>query len=351
MTMQKITEVKNDLLAEFERLELRKPSLSWRFNPSLLAEEFHTFYAGGILRIDAGSDSALLLALQQVVTGLLSGHFAEFLGEFNPRFPLRPLKLPPGPYPKEWGSRILRLGYNAVIVEGSEFSCFLEYGLKVFVSGNDLSQLKGADGIFWESSLLNPEFFLHPKAKEMTIAELVQEEMKKIEKEAKGKGVIYYIPAADEMVALQQASWLETLCDEAGNQTFISFPAVCGNPVYDHLKPHPFWEVLRRAPDVSSTPLMPIINIGAVCQGEGLWPSFSFDLMQERFDRHHFGGIIGLCNEVPEKKGLLHLNLWVASMWMRHGGILKGLPKRGFWLIVPILTTQNTPFFSKKSGL
>jgi hypothetical protein len=263
--------------------------------------------------------------------------------------------------------RIIELGYNAVLLGSrdtfstttiteqeldlqSVCSQFHDYGIQVIIKPNlvsydsskhpgycplnpfyrewVLSRLKtlvqkapAMDFLFWESCYLHPDFTRHPKACDATLAELVSAEVNLIEEALNdSKSLIYFLPVSDPLVAEQQAAWMPRLCDDVGNRTFVAFSAVAGNFYADHLPPHPFWEQLRQSPDTSATPLLPIVNIGHVLQGEGLWPSPALDLLEKyysRLYRHRFAGAIALVNHLPQKGGMLDCSLWTAaqSLW------------------------------------
>ncbi len=375
MTMQKAKEVVSGLVEQFQT-EVNKFTLETRVDSTLQTEEIRSQYAGGVVRLEAGSDRALIYGLEQLLTGYKSGHNGEFLGTHHSHLPFRPLWLGSDQVIKLSDSfslgiskqvieqtdqlcrNCLMMGYNAVILGGRlgivdqeesvEFSGFLEivrifnsYNIQVYLKPQLIlpkkcksycpldrsyqSFLQKAfsslslpiSGYFWESALLYHEFQLHDKAKEMTLADLVLAEVKLIEENLKKEqSLLFYIPTQDGDGASQHASWLPEFCDDVGNNTMIAFSSVSGDPAEDHLCSHPLWEALRRLPDVSATRLLPIVNSGAVDQGEGLWPAPPFDSLQyylNRCFRHHFAGVIGLANQVPENKGLLHMCLWVAG--------------------------------------
>lgn len=182
------------------------------------------------------------------------------------------------------------------------------------------------DYLYWEGAFFYPDCIHHPSAKAYTQADLAKAEVGMLEKAIyKHTDLIYCLPAVDLNSSHMQAHWFPKFCDDVGNRTSLAFPVVAGEPCSDHLPLHPFWEVLRKCPDASYTKLMPIMNIGAIKQGEGLWPCLSVDLFDRyisRCYRHHFGGIIGLVNHLPAKGGLLDCNLWIASqmMWRKQKG-------------------------------
>ncbi|MCE5316664.1 MAG: hypothetical protein LLG04_04795 [Parachlamydia sp.] len=169
-------------------------------------------------------------------------------------------------------------------------------------------------GIFWESGLLDPSYSSHSSASDATLADMVFEEMRILERAIDGRTrLIFYVPA--DKVG-RQAGWISSLCDEAGGETSIAFSSVKGHPWHDHLPLHPLWEVLAASPDVSSTPLMPIVNLGMVGMGNGLWPCVPFDLFERclaRCVRHPFEGPIVLADQLPGKGGALECSLWMGA--------------------------------------
>lgn len=173
------------------------------------------------------------------------------------------------------------------------------------------------DFIFWESSLLTPEFTQHTKAKDLPLSEIVIAEAKLLEAALPhGIGLVFYLPANSTLSAKQQSLWMNSLCDEVGKDTIISFSAVAGHYLHDHLPSHPFWEQLRISPDISETPLLPVVNVGSVSQGEGLWPSLPFDLFEKYYsqlNRHRFAGIMSVTNRLPKSGGLLDCALWTSG--------------------------------------
>lgn len=345
--------------------------LKWQINRSL-KEGFSCKYAGGEYSLEASSPSAAIYAIDQLKIGLASGHAGEFLGEWHPRFPLRPLwmhsdveiALKPGisvhipscfvnGVSDAFCERVLQLGYNAILM-----GCWQEsdkpshkaspetltnvcttlrsFGLKVIVkphlkhsSFEELSL--NVDGIFWENNCLKPG---HPLVRDATDADLVRAELHLVQQIVDQKKLlIYYIPTADSTMASRQAAWLPALCDEMRENAILAFPAVSGGLFEDHLPPHPFWEALRKSPDVSTTPLMPIINIGSVKQGEGLWPTLPLDLLQKYIGgchRHNFAGAIGLVNQIHDNRPFLNCSLWTAAQMMWRGGSAPHLAETWF---------------------
>lgn len=266
--------------------------------------------------------------------------------------------------------RVLELGYNAIIIGNREqfilspddeipVSSLLnlldvshQYGIKVIIKvgltgleegkrnrkcprdpgfREDIQllmqvlaqKLPTLDYVFWESGLLHSEFHCHTSVRDCTQPELVLEEVKILEEEIRLCPLLFYIPTMDLACARRQAVWMPSLCDDLGPRTILAFPATAGDPTADHQPPHPFWEALRHCREPSYTPIIPILNIGAIKQGEGLWPVLPFDLMDKylnRCYRHKFAGVIVLTSCLPPRGGLLDCSLWTAAqlMWRDH---------------------------------
>lgn len=261
---------------------------------------------------------------------------------------------------------VLSLGYNSILlgkwknnfssesqqsktILESIFSNLTEYGLKIIIKpqltyplGNRTvldqkyadfvqnsirllaQQLPTFTSLFWESECWNSDYQEHSLSREMTHADLVRQELSLLQNCINPQtSLIYFVSSHDDEVALQQAAWLPEICDDMKKNVIMAFSAVSGDIFSDHLAPHPFWEALRRSPDISSTPIMPIVNTGSILQGEGLWPAFPCDLIEKYIStcyRHNFLGIISLTNRIPTKGTFLHGNLWLASqvMWGNH---------------------------------
>ncbi|MBA3604194.1 MAG: hypothetical protein H0W50_11295, partial [Parachlamydiaceae bacterium] len=180
------------------------------------------------------------------------------------------------------------------------------------------------EALFWESLYLSPAFrneVLTIDASDATDAESALAEVQMLEKCIQGRSkLIFYMPSNHHDEALRQARWINKFIDDMGKNSIISFNAVSGGHFDDHCSDHPLWELLRISPDTSSTAFLPVINIGLIKQGEGLWPTTNFDLLDRflpRCTRHRFEGIIGLISHIPESGSLLDCNLWVAgqTLW------------------------------------
>lgn len=183
------------------------------------------------------------------------------------------------------------------------------------------AQLPHCKRLFWESMLHFSNYRHHPDAKGATEAEVVLEEVRLLEEcSHRHASLIFYIPAVTSLMAKRHAEWMQALLDDMGAKTTLAFSAVAGGVCDDHKGDHPLWHQLRSSPDSSATPLLPIVNVGSVEQGEGLWPTANFDLLERfipRCRRHNFVGVLGVVNHLPREGSLLDCQLWVAgqSLW------------------------------------
>lgn len=301
-------------------------------------ESYHSSYAGGTVKLQATGASASVFAVRELMIGKKSGHTAEYLGDFQPRFSLRPLwmscdcevdvngvkiylphYLVEDPHKVHlMCCRLLELGYNALVFGGSGkksgstdlehlFQEIRQYGIKIILKCEDIPGHLPFDYLLKESK----DF--ENKSKNTQLEKIVRE-VKKIE--SLGSPLIFYLDARTESEAQRQSRWMSELCDEMGVESLLAFPSVVEG------KLHPFWEVLRVSPDVSSTPLLPVVNMGNVGCGDGLWPSLNLRLLNKVFghmQRHVFAGVIGVINQLPKREGLLDCTLWAAAqfLWKR----------------------------------
>jgi hypothetical protein len=175
--------------------------------------------------------------------------------------------------------------------------------------------------ILWESMLFGSNYRSHPQAELATELETVIAEVHLIERCLQRKRpLIFFIPASRGRTTERHAEWFSQLVDEMGEHTSLAFPAVWGDICDDHASDHPFWKILRRSRDVSATPLIPIVNLGLVRQGEGLWPTCNVDLLERFLPRcktHNFAGVITTWHSLPASGSLHDCNYWVSgkALW------------------------------------
>lgn len=175
--------------------------------------------------------------------------------------------------------------------------------------------------LFWESMLFGSNYRYHPKAHAATELEAVVEELQLVERcLLSDMELIFYIPVCGGKEVERQARWFPSLIDEMGKSTVFAFPAVAGEISEDSAPNHPFWDILRKSPDSSATPLLPILNLGLVRQGEGLWPTINSDVIERflpRCRQHVFAGIMAFWNDVPAEGTILDCSFWMAgsALW------------------------------------
>nr|WP_249274169.1 hypothetical protein [Parachlamydia sp. AcF125] len=332
-------------------------------------EEFYeAHYYAGTFHIQASDWRTLAFAIHTLKIGAMSGHYADFLGEKKPKFHLRPLWIECDllteteqgiawvipHYLREndsqvttFAKRLISLGYNAIVLgardqslpkHAQEFSlekvCLTlrSLGIKIILKPTfskrekhldkkiflEVIQKKSCfDYLFIENGSVFPCLSTGENERELTSADLALYEVKFLEKLlGNQQGLIYYVPSPNGEVSKAQAEWLPSFCDEVGAHTMIAFSAVSGDPTSDHAHPHPMWNILRKIPYVSATPLIPIINVGNVHQGEGLWPILTLadiDYYYNHCHRHPFAGMVHLVNQLPQPGAILDCSLWAAS--------------------------------------
>jgi len=326
--MERIEECIHDIWDEYiKKTDCHFPRLEVLIDCCDTMETYRADYEDGVIRLIAGSSLVAMYGCYQLAIGVMSGHLGEFLGEHCPKFSLRPLwVVDSGGWLSSGAidlfcSRVIELGYNSVVFEGLDVLGYVDviksYGLKVIakVSGDeDFSIIKdnAIDYVFCEA-----DFYNDSSDRDATMYELAKREVKALESVFKDiADVIYYLPR----VCHRNASWFGSLCDDVAKGTVIAFSAVDGDSHDCYLPPNYVWEALRESVDVSSTPLLPVVNSGKIAHGEGMWPDMSLDLVDKYFDRmhrHNFAGVMILTRHLPAGTGVLHGSLWVAgnAMW------------------------------------
>ncbi|NGX42480.1 MAG: hypothetical protein K940chlam7_00760 [Chlamydiae bacterium] len=357
--MMKMKQYLNDIQKDFERRFSTGPKLIVKYKERGTAEKFSVSYGGGVVTLEAQSLKAAVFGVEQLNIGVKSGHLGESLGERVSKFPLRPLwltsfgrlaELPFGEKLESICRGVVQLGYNAVClpchedeIEKNEFDkleVFHDFGIQVILKleidqsegeclldhhfrekvqdfVHSLQQVSCVDYIFWEGTFTQREFQQHSEAQDLLLSDMAIREVRILEEALlEQRSLIYYLPCEDLLSAQEQAPWFSSFCDDVGKNTIVAFSAVAGDPAFDHQQPHPFWEIFRQSLDSLYTPLLPIVNIGAVKQGECLWPTLSLDLINRYLlpcNRHHFLGVLSLTPSLPKATSFLSCNLWVAS--------------------------------------
>ncbi len=208
---------------------------------------------------------------------------------------------------------VIALGYNTVLLgsrteqrqcryKSAEAQRLIgelrRYGLKVWVKfdGPLPKRLPAVDGVVWMEEL--------EEDREHTLLEqLVLDERVVQAKLGDGCRLIYTIAAEEEELE-RHAEWLEEFVDEVGDATSVAFSALWGDPRERDRPLSPIWEALRATPDVSATPLLPVIDARIDL----------LDRVRARMHRHPFGGMIVLADQLPQEGSVAHCALWCAGM-------------------------------------
>ncbi|MEM1282015.1 MAG: hypothetical protein AAGG81_00520 [Chlamydiota bacterium] len=189
---------------------------------------------------------------------------------------------------------------------------------------SDLRQVTPSlNTFFWESVYCEQDFHYHPIGRGDSKFEKTLKELRCVEKGlSDDQTLIYYLPTTDDLMARKQANWLVRFLNAAGPKTICAFSCVGGSFASDHLRRHPFWEVLYQLDRPPTTPGMPIMNTGGLGQGEGYWPNFPLEMLEEYLSyRNEFpiAGFIHSVRNIPKRGSLADACMWVAglSMWRR----------------------------------
>lgn len=185
--------------------------------------------------------------------------------------------------------------------------------------------------LLWWSRSADRSFHHDPAAGEYLQNELILEELRMVEKAVAGKcKLFFYLNQSWEgkEKAVRQ-NCLKLLCDESEKGTQILFSATASEPTKVTEISHPFLKDLREREGALHTQLLPIVNLGGVGQGEGLWPCVYVREASKLF-QNHSGGMIALANTLPELDSLLGASLWSGAQTL----LKKGSPESHFetWL-------------------
>lgn len=199
--------------------------------------------------------------------------------------------------------------------------CPLDLALKQFYEHN-FSEIKKKypkiDDLYFRSNYLNKDFLNHPQAGKWTYKELILEEIKTLAKCANRK-LLYYVPASESLQAEKVSEWMMDLLVEIPKNVWIVFSAKRGDPFLDHLPSHPFWSKVYTLAWGAKLPVLPMINIGGILQGEGLWTLHNTDLIEHYVGKaiqFQMEGVITLANTLPSPESFLGLSLWLNSRMM-----------------------------------
>ena len=297
---------------------------------SLPRDYFRLSLDQGKVKLEGGSESALLQGMGLLDAVVPSGHIADYLGDHQAECSCRWL-YPMGDYDEEaLCRRLLQLGYNGVIVDHipSNIQIFKELDIQIVLTVDTpeatpldnewdpgLEDLEGVDAVYWKGSYGSERYLHHPNARDDLMIDLAMREVQALEEAIKGRcGLVY------ELDPVAPIHWVPELMDAVGEKTMISFSALNGSPTEDHLDHHPLWKLLRELPDTSATRLLPILNSGGVCQGEGLWPVVPLEMIDYakiHMRRQPFGGAVVMTRYLSQPGTFLDAALWTSghSLW------------------------------------
>jgi hypothetical protein len=235
--------------------------------------------------------------------------------------------------------RLISLGFNGIIFgafsscpkassHGEIFQKLIEelrsFHIKVAIklsSETSFSQLTNflkrysIDALLWESRITKSAGL---QSREAIQDELHLEELLALEKIAGKKDLklLYSIAACAPFYAKRQPSLLAKLADDAGLATSLVFPSSSNHPTEDFSSLNPFFNTLYQREVANITPLLPIVNMGSVGCGAGLWPSIPLDLLTGHLPKnssHAFDGAIILSESLPTPGTFLDAALWLAG--------------------------------------
>lgn len=297
---------------------------------SMPSQSYRLSQEGGICKLEAGSESTLLQGMGLVDVAAKSGHLGDYLGERKAQYPCRWISISGSCQDETLCERLLQLGCNGVILENlpENLQMFADLGIQVIwmpkapsVTPLDadwdpgLGTLEHVHAVYWKGTYTDPAYHKHPKARDDLQIDLALREVQALEKRIDGRcGLVYEI---DPKAPIH---WIPELMDSVGAETMISFSAVAGSPTDDHREYHPLWVLLRELPDTSATRLLPLLNMGGVEQGEGLWPVIPIGLLEYTLDHMHrqpFAGAIMMTRYLSKQGTFLDGSLWTAgqSLW------------------------------------
>lgn len=197
------------------------------------------------------------------------------------------------------------------------------YSSKVREALNSWFQREGEapKALLWWSRSADRSFHHDPAAAEYLQNELILEELRLVEKAVAGRcKLFFYLNQSWEgkEKAVRQ-NCLQLLCDESAKGTNILFSAATKESTKATETPHPFLNDLREREGALHTQFLPIVNLGGVAQGEGLWPCVYVKEASKLF-QNHSGGMIALANTLPELDSLLGGSLWSGAQTLLKGG-------------------------------
>lgn len=320
--MQTLSSLLSSFL-ETKMIGAKGPSLQIHVkkDPRNQGDTYETSWDSGVYEVKASSVGAGVYgsccARESEVLGGLGGS----LGSWKASCPHRLLWLTsPWDVSSEDILRFLEWGYNGCILSGEwkeEWTLQVEEwkaaGIQMYlhrtVGEENWGELPEGVGVFWECQL---DTFVG-KTREETLKDLVSEELRSLEEALKGRPLIYGLFSECGKGVQSLAYWIGELAMDAGPQTSLAFSAVEGERWKSYLGLSPIWTSLLRSVESSSTPLLPVYNVGGIRMGDGLWPALPLDVLDETsgYLGRSVSGAIGLCPSMPSPQSFLDAGLWM----------------------------------------
>ncbi len=314
-----------------------------------------------VIHLKAKNPLTAHFALNQLSTAIAAKHSGEMLGTFAPRFSLRPLMfigkqsydLGSGlsvAIPQDFGAmdafchRLVALGYNSIIfasyknevlptASSETVALFHELcrklndlGLQVVLkldwkerqtfspshpescesllaALHDLLQLPLCfDKLLWESCCDEDGFYNRQLMGESLRYEVLLQELRMLETAVEDEQRLVYLFSSQAPSASRD---FNLLCDDAGKETILAFPS-----------DSKIWRCLRKRRHHVRTPLLPILNVGCVKLGEGLWPIIpleDMDYCSQQMHAHRFIGLAALTCSLPKQGSILDCALFLSA--------------------------------------
>ena len=191
-----------------------------------------------------------------------------------------------------------------------------------------VSDSERPDTLLWESRCRSSQFSTDPSADGLLYHDLLTAELGMVEAAAACRiNVTFLVPWRQQLPEGRQIDAMMRLCQHASKGTSIAYSGVSnggsatgGDNGVGRL--HPLWNQLREYGHVPATKLLPVVNVGGVGQGEGLWPCSYLSELEACLPlmaASPCSGAIAVTNTVPELDAMLGGSLWAAGCALNTG--------------------------------
>lgn len=326
---------------------------------TLEAGNFHVFAKGPLGRCYAQNQLAL---------SFQSGYTQDYLGEKTPYFPLRALYLEcekkcnipdtcmeyampnflslsqeKTPLNDLFCQKILNLGFNACafsiskqsetsLLKQDHMDAFIqtmqEYGLGIifevhhrdsFKDPNFLQDITQLKKVFPKDSFLiwEGKYLQEKQSDQETDYDLVKKEISLLEKALEEHfKLIYLLPATDQVSISKQCYFIDNLCNFIQSKNLIAFSPLYKKADGQTRQESPLWEALCCSRQVPEKKCLPLLNVGSIKFGKGLWPDFRYDILNDIFTKMQnpvFYGALCMSTSIPKESSFSYCNLWTAG--------------------------------------